>query len=140
MTSKRARCVIPLTNPATINTFRIFRGSAGLLFAVLVLLSGPCLAQPQVTKIEPPNWWTNYVSPVMVLLYGDGMTGANITVDYPGVTVQKVEAQPDGKHAFVWLAIANDTKPGDVTITVKTPSGSTQANLELSARQPQRGR
>ncbi len=107
---------------------------------VVLLLASLCFAQPQITKVEPPNWWTNYVSPVMVLLYGDGLAGANVAVDYPGVKVQRVESQPDGKHVFAWLEIANDTKPGAVKITVKIPSGTTQANLELSARQPQQGR
>ena len=103
-------------------------------------LSSFCIAQPQVTKTEPPNWWTNYYSPIMVLLYGDGLADATITVDYPGVKIQKVEPQPDGKHAFVWLEMASDAMPGTVAMAVKTPSGTTQASLELSARQPQQGR
>lgn len=113
------------------------------LFAALVLLlfiSGLCTAQPQITKVEPPTWWTNYVSPVMVLLYGDGLAGANITVNYPGVTVQKVEVQPDGKHAFVWLEIASNAQPGPVKLLAHTSSGDTSAELTLSARQPQQGR
>jgi glycosidase len=123
---------------APTNIFSKLRLLAGLL--AVVFLSTLCSAQPQITKVEPPNWWTNYVSPVMVLLYGDGLADATITVDYPGVKVQKVQAQPDGKHAFVWLEIAADTKPGDVPIAFKTPSGTTQASLTLSARQPQQGR
>ncbi len=107
---------------------------------LLFLISSLCFAQQQVTKVEPPNWWTNYVSPVMILLYGDGLSGANITVDYHGVTVQKVEAQPDGKHAFVWLDIARSAKPGTVKIVVRAPSGDSSAELRLSARLPQQGR
>ncbi len=106
----------------------------------LLLLATSCLAQPQITKVEPPNWWTDYASPVMVLLYGDGLSAANITVDYPGVSVQRVEAQPDGKHAFVWLDIAPSAKPGTVRIAVSTSSGTTNAELPLLARQPQQGR
>ena len=34
----------------------------------------------QVTKVEPPNWWTNFVSPVMVLLYGENLSDAKISV------------------------------------------------------------
>jgi glycosidase len=112
-------------------------------FAVLLVFLLPgslCLAQPQITKVEPPNWWTNYVSPVMVLLYGEGLSDAKITVDYPGVAVQKVEPQPDGKHAFVWLEIAKTAQPGTVKIAVNTSSGTSSANLTLSARLPQQGR
>lgn len=103
-------------------------------------MEGFCLAAPQVTKVEPPNWWANYVSPVMVLLYGNGLDGANITVKYPGVSVQKMQAQPDGKHAFVWLDIAKDAKPGTVKLSVQTSSGQAVVELPLLARQAQQGR
>ena len=76
----------------------------------------------------------------MVLLYGDGLSGASVTVNYPGVSVQKVEAQPDGKHAFVWLDIAKTAKPGTVKIAIHAPLGSTSANLVLLEREPQQGR
>ena len=107
---------------------------------LLVLISGFCLAQPQVTKVEPPNWWTGYVSPVMVLLYGEGLSNAKITIDYPGVTVQKIQAQPDGKHVFVWLEIAKTARPGTAKLSVHTSSGDASANLVLNAREPQQGR
>ena len=48
--------------------------------AVLVVLSPRfCLcscaaASRQITKVEPPNWWTGFVSPVMVLLYGENLS------------------------------------------------------------------
>ena len=112
---------------------------SGVLFALLLVCS-LCSAQPQIAKVEPPNWWTNYVSPLMVLLYGDGLSGASVTVNYPGVSVQKVEAQPDGKHAFVWLDIAKTAKPGTVEIAIHAPLGSTSANLVLLEREPQQGR
>ncbi len=108
---------------------------------VLILLSALSFAAtPQVSKIEPPNWWTGYVSPVMVLLYGDNLAGASIAVKYPGVSVQKTEVQPDGKHAFVWLTVAKTARPGTVNLSVKTAAGETQARLQLQARQPQPGR
>ena len=110
-----------------------------VLFACL-LSSRLGVAQPQITKIEPPNWWTDYASPVMVLLYGDGLTGADITVNYPGVSVQKVQPQPDGKHALVWLEIAKTAQPGTVNLSIHTASGNANAALTLSARQPQEGR
>ncbi len=77
-------------------------------------------AQPQITKVEPPNWWTGFVSPVMVLLYGENLADAKISVAYPGVRIDKTQLQPDGKHAFVWLTIAKNAKPGNVPLTLKS--------------------
>ncbi len=87
---------------------------------------------PVVSKVEPPNWWTHYVSPVMVLLYGENLAGAAISADAAGVKVEKVQAEADGKHVFVWLSIGNKAKPGAVTLRVKTAAGETKAALQLS--------
>ena len=79
------------------------------LVLVIAILSMPGLAAPvgppQISKVEPPNWWTNFVSPVMVLLYGEDLSDAKISVSYPGVKIEKTQMQPDGKHAFAWLSI-----------------------------------
>lgn len=96
--------------------------------------------QPQITKVEPPNWWANFISPAMVLLYGENLDDAHISVSRPGVKVEKTQLQPDGKHAFVWLNIAKNAKPGKVTISVKTAAGDTTADLPLLERLPSAGR
>ncbi len=76
----------------------------------------------------------------MVLLYGENLSDAKITVTHPGVKIDKIQLQPDGKHAFVWLSIAKSAKPGDVPLTLKTRDGTTTATLSLLALQPQQGR
>jgi len=112
-----------------------------LVFAIAVALCLNCsAAAPQVTKVEPPNWWTGFVSPVMVLLYGESLNDASISVSYPGVHIEKTQLQPDGKHAFVWLDISKNAKPGSVPIAIKNASGNTSAPLQLLARAPQQGR
>ena len=111
-----------------------------LAWLVLATISLCAAAQPRVTRIEPPNWWTGFVSPVMVLLYGENLQDAKISVSYPGVKVEKIQLQPDGKHAFVWLDIAKGAKPGNVALTLKTRQGTTTATFPLLARLPQQGR
>ena len=76
----------------------------------------------------------------MVLLYGDGLATGKVTVNYPGVTVQKVERQSDGNHIFVWLDISKDAQPGDVTIDINAADGSAKAKFTLLTRQPQQGK
>ncbi len=111
------------------------------VLTIAVVLSIPCAAaQPQVSKVEPPNWWTGFVSPVMVLLYGENLADAKISVSYPGVRIDKTQLQPDGKHAFVWLTIAKSAKPGKISLILKTSDGSATAAVSLLLRQPQQGR
>ncbi len=96
--------------------------------------------QPQISKVEPPNWWTGFVSPVMVLLYGENLSDAKFSVSYPGVKIEKSQLQPDGKHAFVWLNVGKNAKPGSVPLRIQTSEGSATATLSLLAREPQNGR
>lgn len=95
---------------------------------------------PQISKVEPPNWWADYVSPVMVLIYGDNLATAKLSVNYAGVTVQKTQIQWDGKHAFVRLAVSPKAKPGTATIHAKTSSGEAQFAFPLLRREPTQGR
>jgi glycosidase len=107
---------------------------------VIAVLSCSVAAQPSISKVEPPNWWTGFVSPVMVLLYGENLNDAKFSVSFPGVKIEKTQLQLDGKHAFVWLGIAKSAKPGMVNLAVATPAGTTTASLPLLVRQPAAGR
>ncbi|HEY4930542.1 MAG TPA: alpha-amylase family glycosyl hydrolase [Terriglobales bacterium] len=115
-----------------------------ILACVIAVLSLPSLAAPaglpQINKVEPPNWWTGFVSPVMVLLYGENLGDVKISVSHPGVKIGKTLLQTDGTHAFVWLNIAKNAKPGNVTLSVKSRDGATTAEIALLERSPQTGR
>ena len=76
----------------------------------------------------------------MVLLYGENLADAKVSVTYQGVRVDKTQLQPDGKHAFVWLSIAKSAEPGNIPITLKASDGSVTASLSLLSRLPQQGR
>ena len=91
-------------------------------------------AAPRVAKIEPPEWWIGFYSPVMVLLYGENLEEAQFSVNDRGVAISKVQLEPDGKHAFVWLKLDPAAKSGTVSIHVRTPSGETAAPVVLQQR------
>ena len=109
---------------------------ASLLLPVLTLAA----EAPRISKIEPPEWWLEYVSPVMVLVTGENLNDAQISVSYPGVNINKTLVQPDDKHAFVWLSFNRRAKPGDVPILLRTPSGQAQALLHVRQRTSETGK
>ena len=76
----------------------------------------------------------------MVLLYGENLNDTAITVNYPEVAVSKIQIEPDGKHAFVWLTIGPSAKPGTVVLHVKKSSGEASANLLLQQRSSPQGK
>ena len=114
-------------------TFRVI----SLTLAIAILsLSGQAFAgsSPQISKIEPPNWWINFVSPVMILLYGENLESAEIFVSYPGLKIEKTQLQPEGKHALIWLSIAKNTKAGNAKLSVKTAAGAAKVDFPLLER------
>ncbi len=122
---------------------RLYCSARQMMIAIVLVVVSAFSAfagEPRVTKVEPPNWWTGFVSPVMVLLYGENLSDAKFSVSYPGVKIEKSQMQPDGQHAFVWLNIGKNAKPGGVELSAKTPSGKTTASLTLLRRAPQNGR
>ena len=108
-------------------------------FIVALALSLSVVARPSITKIVTPNWWTGFVSPVMVLLHGENLNDAKFSLSYPGVKIEKTRLQPDGKYAFVWLSIAKKAKPDTVNLTLTTAAGTATAALPLMGRQSTAG-
>src|SRR5271169_2907993 len=102
-------------NPEGTLRTAVLRSVSVVALAVLLPLASAALPAnaPHVSKVEPPNWWTGFQPTVMVLLYGENLAAADISVAYPGVSVVKTQAQPDGKHAFAWLNLDSATRPGD---------------------------
>ncbi len=122
------------------------RRADSMLRSVLLLcwcLPGawPALAagEPRAQKLEPPNWWVDFQPDPMLLLTGENLTGARVTVTYPGVEVSKTEAAPSGRYLFIWLQIAPQTKSGQVTLTLRTADGSTAVEFPLLPRHSQQG-
>ncbi len=86
-----------------------------------------------VTKIDPPNWWAGLTPRVMLLVYGHGFEGANVSCQYPGVHLDRTRVTDGGKYLFLWLQIAKSTRPGEMPCEVRTPAGTTRIRYRLSA-------
>ncbi len=76
----------------------------------------------------------------MILLYGENLADAKFSVDYTGAAIDKVQLEPDGKHAFVWLKLDSASQPGTASIRVRTASGETSAPLSLRQRSSPEGK
>lgn len=119
------------------------RSFAVLASCLVLLLSASALradSRPQVEKMEPPNWWVGLPpSPLMLLLTGENLSGASVSVDFLGVRVTRTDWQASGRYLFVWLEVDPATKPGSMPLTVQTPQGSTVVPFSLHPRRAQAG-
>ncbi len=91
------------------------------------------LAQaPRIDRIDPPDWWAGLPSP-MLLLHGEGFSGAQFTVSGRDVTIERTQISQNGHWAFLWL----DTKsaaPETLRLTASNAQGSVRSAYQLAAR------
>lgn len=89
---------------------------------------------PCVYQVDPPNWWTEMPSPLL-LLYGRNLSGARITVRGDGVSVTKTQFSANGHYAFVWLDAENSAAQ-TLEISVETDRGRIAIPFPLEHRKP----
>ena len=86
-----------------------------LTLTFLCAAASVCAAQrlPQVTKVEPPNWWANHsINPVRVMLRGQNLSGARVEAVGQGIKTGLVRVNDAGTYAFVDLFIDRDARAG----------------------------
>ena len=90
-------------------------------------------AQPQVIKVDPPDWWTpTRSSPVRLLIKGTGLTGANVKIAAP-LKVSNIKTNASGTYLFVDVIIPLRARSGKYPLNIKTTAGQTTAPFALVA-------
>ena len=99
---------------------------------LLFLLSAFVGAAQTVTEVEPPNWWTGHtLNPVMVLIRGTGLGGAEVSSR--GLTTSNVRTNQNGTYLFIDVNIPSDAKPREYPLQIKTAQGTVTAPFRLDA-------
>ena len=99
-------------------------------------------AQPAVSRVEPPSWWTqSTLNPVRLLISGKNLKGARVQLSGRGVQPASAPSvNPSGTHLFIDLAIAANAAAGKRTLRITTPQGATETQFEVLAPLNRRGR
>ena len=110
------------------------------MIVLLLALSGLGAGQaPVVRKIEPPNWWVDFMPDLSLLLTGENLSGAHAATASKGVRILGSDASANGHYLFVRLQVLSPT-PSTILLEVNTPSGSTSVRLPLLFRADSRSR
>src|SRR5579862_8650094 len=88
---------------------------------------------PQVTKVEPPNWWIGLTPEVMLLLSGHHLDATHVSCNLSTVIVSRTQSSAGGSYLFVWLKIGADTRSGTAICRITTPIGLTSFELPLAS-------
>ncbi|MDT7831577.1 glycoside hydrolase family 13 protein [Flavobacteriaceae bacterium S356] len=91
----------------------------------------------EVDRVEPPNWWVGFEnSQVQLLIKHPNIGKAELTIEYPGVVIEKLHKAKSPNYLFVDLNISNKTKPGTFDLIFKLENGEEKIHTyELKARE-----
>jgi glycosidase len=87
----------------------------------------PEIDKPEIDKIDPPSWWAQFPSP-MLLLHGHGLNTAQFSVSGQGVELLRSQSSQNGHWAILWLATNN--APAQ-TLSIVARHGSTEARASF---------
>jgi glycosidase len=79
---------------------------------------------------------------LQLMIHGEGIAndGGVVTINYPGVTIEKVHKVENKNYLFVDVNIGAAAKPGNVKINVKKSGAPVVLNLPLAERRPGKGK
>ena len=115
-----------------------------LSLALLVLLALPAArvfaAAPEVTRVEPPNWWPAHsLNPVRLLLSGTNLTRAHVETP-AGFDTANLRVSDNGTYLFLDLSIPTNAAAGTIPLRIVTPAGTTTATFSLLSPLPRADR
>jgi glycosidase len=93
-----------------------------------------------VTKLEPPNWWIDFVPDLELMITGNNLESARIACFQTGVTIVRSKVTGSGHYVFLWLKIAPSAPAGPITFNVETQAGKTSVNFSLERRSSRSGK
>lgn len=90
---------------------------------------------PVVSNVEPPCWWVGMNNDTLqIMVTGPGIGNAEVSADYPGVTLAEQVKLDSPNYKFLYFTIAPDARPGKLPITFSLDGRKTTIDYPLLAR------
>jgi neopullulanase len=82
------------------------------------ILSFQLTAQtPSIQRVNPTNWYVGMKNPkLQLLVYGKNINDCDVKINYPGVTLEKINKVENPNYLFLDLNIAPTTQAGQMDI------------------------
>lgn len=105
------------------------------LSAVLLtgMLAMPAVAE-QIDRVEPPFWWQGFEhDELQILVYGEGIGEFDVAIDYPGVSISRVERVDSDNYVFIYINIEDAANTGSFDIVLQ--NGDLRVSHEYELRE-----
>lgn len=110
-----------------------------LIFAFMMsVFGGTAFAAkaPVVDRVEPTCWFVGMGDPsLQLMVYGDNISSADVTVDYPGVQLSNIVRVESPNYLLVYLHLDKDVQAGELPITFTKGKKKTTISYVLKNRQ-----
>lgn len=105
------------------------------LFTLCISLSAMSMYAVNIDKIDPPFWYAGMKNPeLQLLVYGQGIAGASVSVNYPGVSLSSVVRLESNNYLLVYLSVSPQVQPGKMALTFTQGKKKLVKEYEIRAR------
>ena len=74
---------------------------------------------PSVQRIDPTNWFVGMKNPkLQLLVYGKNINDCEVKINYPGISLDKVNKVENPNYLFLDLTIAPETQAGQFMVEI----------------------
>lgn len=78
------------------------------------------ISYAQIQHVEPLHWWVGMKNPnLQLLINGNNICQTTPYINFPGVTIKKINKADSKNYLFLDMLIAKNTKPGAFDISFK---------------------
>ncbi len=106
-----------------------------LLLMAVALGVLACHAAVKVDRIEPTNWYVDLKDPsVQLMVYGEGIRDAEVTIDYAGVTIDSLVRLDSPNYLLIYLN-TRGAQPGTMEMIFKQGRDKKKVKYQLLARE-----
>ena len=89
----------------------------------------------KIDRIEPTDWFVGMHDPhLQLMVYGKDIKTADVSTDYPGVSIDSLVRLDSPNYLLVYLNI-KDAQPGTMTLTFANGKKKTKVDYSLKARE-----
>lgn len=108
-----------------------------ILLLLIIIPVTACNATEGIDRVEPPFWWTGFKeTQLQLLVYADDISVYSATIDYPGVSIERVEKVRSPNYLFLYLNIKPEAGPGVFDIIFSSNGRTLTHRYELLSKNP----
>jgi len=86
----------------------------GIFFLFGIIMSTQSMT---IKRLEPSSWWIGMKNPeIMLLVYGDSISSADVSINIPGVKIKEVRKGESVNYLFIFLTINQNAIAGEFPI------------------------